>query len=917
MANSATKIDRKLLSDLEPLNRLSAIDQDELAAKSVVETVPAGRVVFRNGEKDQRYVYLLSGQVELIIPGKPDPKIIKTKTPLSEPLAQEFPRPVTLKTKTACSFLYIDADLLEFMMSDGLDSAIEVTEIDSDDSDDWMLTFLQSPAFLQLPTENIQQLLVRMEEMHAKKGQLIIQQGATDDFYYIIRSGSCDVTRKPYADAAEVPLAILPTGSGFGEEALITNSKRNASVRMRENGILMRLNKKDFHELLVTPLIKFVDDKQANNLLQDNSIVIDVRSQEQINNKPVPGAVNIPMTLLRLKFDNFNNKSKYLIVCQDGSQSASAAFLMSQRGLNCYVLKGGLEKTTLSALKDQSQKRALDNQALVAKADAIAKEQIEKAKQQAEKIAQQAQQVREARLKAEQEIQKHKHEIDQARQRAQQESRFAQSAKAEASKLKAEAEAARKQAEQELAMAKAEAEANRQRQTELDAARLAAENLMKQSAEEAEKSRRQALAEAEAIRRQAEEDAARLKAEVEMARKQIEQEAAQAKEKEHLLALSAEQVKREAEEIRREAMQDAERIRHEIEATRIILKNKLKQAEVEESRKREAVLAEARQRAAEVAQSQTLQAQAEAEAIRQQARQEAERLNKELENTRKQIEQEAARAINLLKQQAESAQHQQAPQFVIQSHEYDIMPKPSATPVVQQHKVDDESAKRKAEAIKAKLNKVKPVQVDDTIDDTAGVAIANVRVRKVQDRTILEGKEDIFIFKEPSASVEEEIPVLEEQVEIPENKPVKNEQAATTVNPFLKPEDLAGIPDVPAQTTTYVGNPQKVIANQRIQPQTAMQNTGNHGFKRFALAASVIMAIAGTILTLHVTDTVKVQSMIAFFTGDNSTDVADAKGKQKKTLQAGQNVKLKEKASNSMDGIVDGWKNLIAPQKKK
>ncbi|NOQ30022.1 MAG: cyclic nucleotide-binding domain-containing protein [Helicobacteraceae bacterium] len=237
--------------------------------------------------------------------------------------------------------------MLELLMSDEpeLNPTYEVTEITADDSDDWMLSFLQSPAFLKLPTENIQQLLTHMEEIPVKKDQAVITQGDTDDNYYIIKSGSCNVHRQPYKGSANVLLATLPKGSGFGEEALISNGTRNATITMRENGSLMRLKKEDFLRLLITPLIPYFEHSETTKKLDEGCVVIDVRSETESKQKPIEGSVNIPLSMLRVKFDSLNPEREYLLVCNDGSQSAAAAFLMIQNGLNCSVLKGGINNS--------------------------------------------------------------------------------------------------------------------------------------------------------------------------------------------------------------------------------------------------------------------------------------------------------------------------------------------------------------------------------------------------------------------------------------------------------------------------------------------------------------------------------------------------------------------------------------------
>jgi len=501
MKNSSKQIDRKILKTLEPLNRLNPILLDELAAKSIIDEIPAGRIICRHGEKDSRQIYLLSGQIEIAVPGEAKTKVIKRKSALKTPIAEGSPRTVTLKAKTASTLLYIDADLLELLMSDEpqLTSTYEVTEISADDSDDWMLTFLQSPAFLQLPTENIQKLLTHMEEIPAKKDQVVIRQGDTDDNYYIIKSGTCNVHRQPYKDSASVLLAVLPTGSGFGEEALISNGSRNATITMREDGTLMRLKKNDFLNLLITPLIAYYEHSETKKKLDEGCLIIDVRSEQQAKESPVEGAVNIPLSMLRMEFNNLNAEREYLLVCNDGSQSAAAAFLMIQGGLlKCSVLKGGLSssistrKTTKPVIATLEAKQ----NSISAKAD----EQVILAKKQTEQLAAQQAQIKAAREKAEQDIIKHKKELAESRARIAKKNQQLSSVEMETAQLKIKAS-------QELAKAQAETKAVELRQKETTENILRAEEMMKQSEAAAEQTRQQAEKDAELIKLLAAEEA--------------------------------------------------------------------------------------------------------------------------------------------------------------------------------------------------------------------------------------------------------------------------------------------------------------------------------------------------------------------------------------------------------------------------
>ena len=74
----------------------------------------------------------------------------------------------------------------------------------------------------------------------------MIRQGDEGDYFYIIREGTCSVTRLASGNAWDVPLAELSTGDCFGEDALVSDGTRNATVTMLTDGVLMRLSKQQF-----------------------------------------------------------------------------------------------------------------------------------------------------------------------------------------------------------------------------------------------------------------------------------------------------------------------------------------------------------------------------------------------------------------------------------------------------------------------------------------------------------------------------------------------------------------------------------------------------------------------------------------------------------------------------------------------
>ena len=232
-------------------------------------------------------------------------------------------------------------------------SGIEVSDIhaadsssENDEEADWMTSILQSKAFLQVPPANIQTMFMRMQEMPVKAGTEVIKQGEDGDYYYIIKQGKCKVTRNSKT-GTPLTLATISVGGSFGEEALLSDAKRNANVVMETSGSLMRLSKDDFNELLKEPMLSWLTGEEADAMVNEGTAIwIDVRLESEHKDSGMKGSINIPLITLRIKAATLDTKKKYIVYCDSGRRSSAAAFLLSERGIDAYCLKGGLVERT-------------------------------------------------------------------------------------------------------------------------------------------------------------------------------------------------------------------------------------------------------------------------------------------------------------------------------------------------------------------------------------------------------------------------------------------------------------------------------------------------------------------------------------------------------------------------------------------
>ncbi|MEP7312510.1 MAG: cyclic nucleotide-binding domain-containing protein [Pseudomonadota bacterium] len=338
--------DLALLKRFTPLDGMKKENQAALARKVTVRQMAANRLLFKEGDSDRRTVWVVSGTVELR-EGDHTIAMIRGGSPESRnPLAPQLPRRVSARAVDQVEYLSIDSELLDVMITWDQTGTYEVTDLqtqfDGEGSEDWMTTLLQNQAMHRIPPANIQAIFMRMQRVSYRAGETVIQQGAEGDFFYAIVSGRCVVTRETPLNKDGIKLAELGVGDTFGEEALISESKRNATVAMLTEGVLMRLNKSDFRELMNEPLLQWVNYEKARAMVADGGKWLDVRLPSEHQNLAIEGSTNIPLYFIRLKLSTLDKKTRYVVYCDTGRRSSAAAFILLERGFDAYVLKDGL-----------------------------------------------------------------------------------------------------------------------------------------------------------------------------------------------------------------------------------------------------------------------------------------------------------------------------------------------------------------------------------------------------------------------------------------------------------------------------------------------------------------------------------------------------------------------------------------------
>ncbi|HZX24349.1 MAG TPA: cyclic nucleotide-binding domain-containing protein [Woeseiaceae bacterium] len=339
------QVDTNLLKGFSPLDGLKRENLSALAKKTRVHELDANQVLFREGDSEKRTLYIVSGSVELVDGNQVVETIQGGTEEARNPLSPILPRRYTARTRTKIQYLNIDSDLLDVMLTWDQTGSYEVSELRDDQTeggDDWMTTLLQTKAFHKIPPANIQAIFMRMQQINYKAGDQVIKQGAEGDYFYVITRGKCAVTRETPLNKEGIRLAELGVGDTFGEEALISDAKRNATVTMLTDGSVMRLGKDDFNTLLNEPMLEWVDYTEAQDIVAKGGQWLDVRLPSEFDNYHQEGAVNIPLYFIRLKLGTLDKDKRYVVCCDTGRRSSAGAYILSERGFNACVLRGGI-----------------------------------------------------------------------------------------------------------------------------------------------------------------------------------------------------------------------------------------------------------------------------------------------------------------------------------------------------------------------------------------------------------------------------------------------------------------------------------------------------------------------------------------------------------------------------------------------
>ena len=105
------------------------------------------------------------------------------------------------------------------------------------------------PLLSKLSTTERDQLVSALHERRFNAGDAIVREGEEGDEFYLIREGQVSVTKQSQPNSAPTELAILRPSDYFGEQALVNNSRRMATITAITPVVCLTMSRERFNAL--------------------------------------------------------------------------------------------------------------------------------------------------------------------------------------------------------------------------------------------------------------------------------------------------------------------------------------------------------------------------------------------------------------------------------------------------------------------------------------------------------------------------------------------------------------------------------------------------------------------------------------------------------------------------------------------
>jgi CRP-like cAMP-binding protein len=251
-------IDGKILEEISPWVHFCEFKKDH--------------IICRHGKFNEKFYILLSGNAHATIPTENNPRYVLYKLSPGSffgggVLFPFLSRESTIAAVEDICAMSLNAEALRLLInkSPRIKSLLDEEYI----SRKLQRDLRRMPVFTMLNETIFQKMITKVELISVSKNEIIFKQGDEGDALYLIRDGEVNVFIKK--ETKEQLIAILGEGQFFGEMALLSNDKRNATLKAAKKSELVKISRNVFYEII----------KEEKNMLEDMQIAVNERKKHE------------------------------------------------------------------------------------------------------------------------------------------------------------------------------------------------------------------------------------------------------------------------------------------------------------------------------------------------------------------------------------------------------------------------------------------------------------------------------------------------------------------------------------------------------------------------------------------------------------------------------------------------------------
>jgi|UPI000581A41D CRP-like cAMP-binding protein/tRNA A-37 threonylcarbamoyl transferase component Bud32 len=226
---------------------LSSTERRLLIDAMMMEQVPAGTVIIKQGETGDFFYVVEEGHVSFAVDNQHVGSTGRGGSFGELALLYNCPRAATCLANTVCRLWKVDQKTFRHMLANN-------TNTQQKDIND---VLRKVPFLAELDDRDLLRISDALTSVTFPEGERIINKGDVGEVFYIIREGSTKVHDIGFGDSTYVDQPLGP-GDFFGERALITGDPRVANVTATSSCTCLCLSRDTFEKVL-GPLQGLID----------------------------------------------------------------------------------------------------------------------------------------------------------------------------------------------------------------------------------------------------------------------------------------------------------------------------------------------------------------------------------------------------------------------------------------------------------------------------------------------------------------------------------------------------------------------------------------------------------------------------------------------------------------------------------